>query len=184
MKNIIASAAAILLMILFSVTVNADAIGSTETEELEQFIQTEFAKTHIPGMSVAIVDADSTLFTRAYGGVTDTRTSFILGSLSKSFTAVAVMQLAEQGKINLNSPFITYLPDEQNADSKTTVKQLLNHTSGIRTYATPKNYSTSAAVAPFEYSNAGYGLLGKIIERVSGMDYGSYIKKHISSLWV
>jgi CubicO group peptidase (beta-lactamase class C family) len=154
-------------------------IGETSTDVLEQFIQTEFAKTHIPGMSVAIVDADSTLFTGTYGDVRDTRTSFILGSISKSFTATAIMQLVEQGLIDINLPFVTYLPEEENADGKTTVKQLLNHTSGIRTYATPQNNSTSATVAPYMYSNTGYGLLGKIVERVSGMEYGSYIKEHI-----
>ncbi|MDR1001854.1 MAG: beta-lactamase family protein [Oscillospiraceae bacterium] len=192
MRKIIASGLAILLLTLLAVSVTADelstantantasAIGGTSAEELEQFIQTEFAKTHIPGMSVSIVDADSTLFTGTYGNVSDTRTSFILGSITKSFTAVAIMQLAEQGLVDVNSPFVTYLPEEEkNANSKTTVKQLLNHTSGIRTYKTPKNYSTSAETSPYEYSNSGYGLLGKIVERVSGMDYGSYIKKHI-----
>jgi CubicO group peptidase (beta-lactamase class C family) len=188
MKKIIASGLVILLLTLFAIPVGADAlsstsianeIGSVSTEELAQFIQTEFVKTHIPGMSVAIVDANSTLFTGTYGDVADTRALFILGSMSKSFTAAAIMRLAEQGKIDLNSPFVTYLPEEKNANSATTVKQLLNHTSGIRTYATPKNYSTSATVEPYEYSNSGYGLLGKIVEAVSGMEYGSYIKKHI-----
>ncbi|MDR0952440.1 MAG: beta-lactamase family protein [Oscillospiraceae bacterium] len=188
MRKIIALGLAILLLTLFAIPITANAlsvtntsrgIGETSSEELEQFIQTEFAKTHIPGMSVAIVDAGSTMFTGAYGDVRDTRTSFILGSISKSFTAAAIMQLVEQGKVDLDSPFVTYLPEEENADGKTTVKQLLNHTSGIRTYATPQNYKTSAIVAPYVYSNTGYGLLGKIVERVSGMEYGSYIKEHI-----
>ncbi|MEG2859435.1 MAG: serine hydrolase domain-containing protein [Clostridia bacterium] len=146
--------------------------------ELDAYIQQEFKKTHIPAMSVEIVDAQGVAFSGSYGEGSTLDTPYILGSISKSFTAVAIMQLVEQGKIVLADPIAAYLPSV-NSDCKTTVKQLLNQTSGIHTYMTLENYRTPNTTTGWEYANVNYNLLGQIVERVSGIPYGDYIKAHI-----
>ena len=143
---------------------------------LARYIEREFEKTHIPGMSVVIVDAEKVLLAESYGDCEGTDHPFVLGSLSKSFTAASVMQLAEQGKIDLSKPVAEYLPE---VDGGCTVKQLLNQTSGIGTYSTLEQYSSSDIPTDYEYSNVNYGLLGKMVEKVSGMEYGAYLQKHL-----
>lgn len=129
-------------------------------------------------------------------------TKFNLGSINKNFTRVAVLQLARQGKLSLDAPIKTYLPDYPNADAaaKVTVRQLLNMTSGIGDFfgerydATPKekirrlqDYLPLFADRPLEfepgtsnkYSNGGYIVLGLIIEKVSGLDYYTYVRENI-----
>lgn len=178
MKKIIAVGLSLLLLTLMAAPLTANAEEAIANEELEQYIQTEFEKTHVPGMSVAIVDADNVEFIGNYGDCESADTPFILGSISKSFTAVAIMQLVEQGKINLDEPISVYLP-EADQSSKTTVKQLLHHTSGIHTYMTLEDYISSDTVMGYEYANVNYNLLGLIVEQVSGLSYADYLKANI-----
>lgn len=166
------------ILVVLCIWLPVSAGEPISNDDLNAYIQNEFDKTNIPAMSVEIVDADSVLFSEQYGDGATADTPFILGSISKSFTAVAISQLVEQGKIDVTEPFCTYLPDaDQN--SKTTVKQLLNHTSGIHTNMTLEDYSSSDTVEPYEYANVNYNLLGLIIEQVSGMSYGDYIETYI-----
>lgn len=131
-----------------------------------------------------------------------TNTKFNIGSINKTFTGIAVRQLAAEGKINLNDPIKKYLPDYPNADAaaKVTVQHLLNMTSGIGDFfgerydATPKekikslkDYLPLFADKPLEfepgarnlYSNGGYIVLGLIVEKASGTDYYAYVREHI-----
>ena len=131
-------------------------------------------------------------------------TKFNLASMTKMFTAVAVAQLVEKGKITLDEPVGKVLPDYPNREvsEKVTVRQLLNHTSGLagadrtaekllatfrqgaRTISEhlsafagdPLNFEPGSR---FEYSNYGYILLGAIIEKISGQDYYSYVRENI-----
>lgn len=147
-------------------------------QDLESYIVDEFEKSHLPGMSFEIVDEDSVLFEGSYGEAESSDQPFILGSLSKSFTALAIMQLEEKGLISLDAPVAKYLP-EFDQSSDTTVRQLLTHTSGIKMSATMKNYRSSDILEPYLYSNQNYNLLGRIVEEVSGKDYGDYIQLYI-----
>ncbi len=127
-------------------------------------------------------------------------TKFNLGSMNKMFTAVAIAQLAQQGKLNFQDPLGKYLIDYPNPEvAKITIHQLLTHTGGtgdifgpdfetnIEKLRTPRDYITlygnrSPAFQPgsrFEYSNYGFVLLGAIIEKVSGQDYYNYIQEEI-----
>ena len=129
-------------------------------------------------------------------------TRFNLGSINKSFTRVAVYQLARKGRLALDDTIKRFLPDYPNADAaaKVTVRQLLNMTSGIGDFfggrydATPKekirklqDYLPLFADLPLEfepgtsnkYSNGGYIVLGLIVENVSGVDYYSYVRENI-----
>jgi CubicO group peptidase (beta-lactamase class C family) len=128
-------------------------------------------------------------------------TKFNLGSMNKMFTAVAIAQLAEQGKLSFDDKVGKFLLDYPNKDvaSKVTIHHLLTHTSGLGSYwnakfdarrATIKTVADYLALfadepllfepgARFEYSNSGYIVLGAIIEKVSGQSYYDYVREHI-----
>jgi CubicO group peptidase (beta-lactamase class C family) len=128
-------------------------------------------------------------------------TRFRVGSANKMFTAIGVLQLVEKGRIALDAPVGTYLPDYPNADfaKNVTIRQLLSHTGGAGDIFTPeyeaKRLETRTVadyVALFGsrardvseegkgvYANYGYVLLGRIIEVISGEDYYDYVQRHI-----
>lgn len=120
--------------------------AKSETEEetntysdIDTYLQTCVKNAHIPSLSVTIVDKNNVLFSENYGDCENSDTPFFLGSVSKSFTAVCIMQLVEQGKIDLSANISTYLPDVTDGE-KITVSQLLNHTSGLGEYQTIEDY--------------------------------------------
>jgi len=128
-------------------------------------------------------------------------TRFRVGSMDKMFTAVAVMQLAQTGKLDLQAPLITYLKTYPNTDwaRKVTVQHLLTHTGGAGDIFTPEYndkreqlrtlqdyidlYGTRASDfepgAKWEYANYGYILLGRVVEVVSGQSYYDYVADHV-----
>ena len=136
---------------------------------------------------------------REKGTMTSVETRLRLGSMNKMFTALAVLQLIEAGKLALSDPILQYLPDYPNRDlaSKVTVRNLLTHTGGtgdIFGQAFDKNrlglkehgdyvklYGSRDQIPDglFRYSNYGYVLLGVLIEKVSGMSYYDYVEKNI-----
>jgi CubicO group peptidase (beta-lactamase class C family) len=159
---------------------------------------------------VVLIAKDSRiLFHEAYGNADREKkvpnrkdTKFNLGSINKSFTRVAIHQLARQGKLLLDDPIKKFLPDYPNAQAaeKVTIRHLLNMTSGIGDFfgsrydATPKDkirtlqdYLPLFSDLPLEfepgtnnrYSNGGYVVLGVIIEKVSGVDYYTYVRENI-----
>jgi CubicO group peptidase (beta-lactamase class C family) len=128
----------------------------------------------------------------------DIQTHFRIASISKCITAVAIMQLVEKGKIRLDQDARNYIPYFPKKKWKFTVRQLLNHTAGIRNYYKNefddiKHYPTlkdaveivakdSLDFKPgtkYMYTTLGYNFLGAIIEKVSGMSYSGYLKKNI-----
>src|ERR1700694_920171 len=149
------------------------------------------------------------VFQRAYGMADRERsvannleTAFNLGSINKVFTQIAILQLGAAGKLNLDSTLAAYWPDYPNkaVANKITIRQLMRHTSGIggNIFASPaggtrndvrtlKDYLGLFVNEPPQfapgtsnaYSNAGYVVLGLLIERLSGQDYYTYVRDHI-----
>jgi len=157
---------------------------SPDYEKISEQIADDVEKYHIPGMAVIVVDKDNVLFQETYGKCDNIDTPFIIGSMSKSFTALAIMQLVEEGKIHLDSPITEYIDtSEWFVDCvnchRITVRNLLNQTSGITTYQTFGKLKCTNSYGSHVYSNANYGLLGLIIEAVSGMTYEEYVTKNI-----
>ncbi len=124
---------------------------------------------------------------------------FRIGSITKQFTAVAILQLMEQGKLNLQDSITKFIPDYPTHGHKITIEHLLTHTSGIMNYTDMKDFEKQMTLdkkpiemidffknqpmgfAPgtkFSYSNSGYFLLGYIIEKVSGKTYPQYIEEN------
>lgn len=146
--------------------------------DIDTYLSSCAEKAHIPAMSVTIVDKDNVLFSQSYGSCESCDTPFVLGSVSKSFTAVCIMQLVEQGKIDLNAAISTYLPNATDGN-KITVGQLLNHTSGLGEHQTLENYKIINEQGVHHYANVNYSLLGEIIETVSGQSYNDYITENL-----
>lgn len=165
------------LALYSSVTANASTNQNTYTE-IDNYLQKSVKSTNIPGMSVIIIDKDSVLFSNTYGNCNSIDTPFIIGSMSKSFTAVSIMRLVEQDKINLDSNVSAYLPDVS-VGSKITVRQLLNQTSGLGEYQRLSSMKITDSYGKHQYANVNYNVLGKIIESVSGMSYEEYVTQNI-----
>ena len=150
---------------------------------------------------VTIASKAAGIANKGTGAVIDLNTKFNLGSMNKMFTAVAVAQLAQAGKLSFTDTVGKHLPDYPNKEvaEKVTIHHLLTHTSGMGMYwnekfmAQREKLLTVAAHLPlfaddpllfppgekFQYSNSGYMLLGAIIEKVSGQDYYSYVQEHV-----
>lgn len=164
----------------------------------------------VPGLAVGIVHKGKLVYQKGFGyadiesriAVTP-KTCFRIASISKTFTAVAIMQLVEQGKINLDDRVEKYLSwfkaRTKNFDSRNiTLRQLLSHTGGVfRDGSTPhwendkfpdlsglkKSISQKTVVfenlTQFKYSNFGFALLGEVIKKASGFEYDKYVAKNI-----
>ena len=177
----------IILCLVFGISgirASAAEIETTDYSSIDKQIAEDIEKYHIPAMAVAVVNKDSVLFEKTYGNCESANQPFIIGSMSKSFTAIAIMQLYEQGKIDLESQIDEYIDTsewfENNTDhSRITVKDLLNHTSGITTFQAFGSLKSTVQYGSYEYANVNYGLLGLIIEAVSGMSYEQYIEQNI-----
>jgi CubicO group peptidase (beta-lactamase class C family) len=183
----------------------AVAAEGPDFSSIDRYVEKEVARDNVPGLALAVVKGDRLQHFRGFGGVDGAgdrptlTTSFVLGSMSKSITAVAVMQLAEQGKLELDAPVQRYLPwfrvDSAEASSRITVRHLLNHTSGIPGKAPrapgddPSIQDHARALrdvelvhspgGPYEYSSPNYQVLGAVVEEVSGMKFGEYLARHI-----
>lgn len=158
-----------------------------------------------PGISVVITENGKTAYRNERGlanidakiAITPS-TSFRFASITKQFTAAAILKLADQGKISLDDPLTKYLPDYPGPGGAATVRQLLNHTSGIMPYTqipgwvekanTGASTTTQGLIDEFkavplqfkpgekyEYNNSGYVLLGAILEKVTGKSWDEAI---------
>jgi CubicO group peptidase (beta-lactamase class C family) len=157
--------------------------------------------------AVLVARDDVVLFDKGYGSANlewnipnDGATKFRLGSVTKQFTAVAILLLQERGKLTLDAPVKTYLPDAPAAWDKVTVRHLLTHSAGIPNFTSFPDYGASKTLpathasliarfrdkplefAPgekFAYSNSGYVLLSAIIETLSGQSYAAFVAENL-----
>ncbi len=200
------------LFVPLSVSAEADVRGPQSKEELQKFVDTYFQnnlnKKNVPGAIVTIVKNGEVLLSKGYGyadldqktPATD-KSVFRIGSISKSFTATAAMQLVEQGKLDLHKDINQYLSSYQikkTFDKPITLHHLLTHTSGLdaQTYAiTTQDIKMKETMAQYlshnlpkrilspgveaQYSNYGFGIIGNLVEERSGMSFEDYMQKHI-----
>jgi CubicO group peptidase (beta-lactamase class C family) len=188
----------------------ASGLPLETAEQIDAYIQSRMRADHIPGLALAVVRGDQIVYLKGYGvagpdgrAVTP-QTPFILGSTSKSFTALAVMQLVEAGQIDLDASVTRYLPWFRTADeaasARITVRHLLYQNSGLPVYAGREGMSEDdqgdtalengirqlagvrlnhPAGQVFEYANENYTLLGMIVQAVSGTTYEEYVQSEI-----
>ena len=168
--------------------------------------QTVLQRTGTPGATLAIYRDGKPVYVHAYGLADQecktpatVSTHYEIGSITKQFTAAAILQLQEAGKLDIGATLATYLPDAPHA-KEVTLKQLLSHTSGMPEYLDgPDVEQWAVKPATFDqimarikgkpldfppgsrwsYSNSGYALLGRIIEVTSHETYEHYVKAHL-----
>lgn len=185
----------------------ATLAGPADEATVDAWLDAQIRDAGIPGAALVVVRDGRIVHERGFGIADDhgrpieATTPFVIGSLSKSITALATMQLVDTGRVDLDTPVERYLPEFTTADPATaasiTVRELLTHTSGlspavgVTSVATPaadlddqvRRLATTALVAPpgtaYAYSNANYLVLGRLIEAVSGQTFGAYVQTHV-----
>jgi len=197
-----------LLPILFLLTINLfgqNQVENSTTKRLDNLYNTFFTKDGV-GCATLISKNGKIIYEKAFGMVdmeanlpANTKNVFRIGSITKQFTAIAILQLYEQGKLDLKDGIQKYVADFPSNNVKITIEHLLTHTSGIKNLTeiegleikqTP--YSAKELIDLFKnksldfqpgekysYSNSGYVLLGYILEKISGKTYDDYIKSNI-----
>ncbi|SHL58230.1 serine hydrolase [Chryseobacterium polytrichastri] len=206
MKNLY-SLKSILLIVFYLLGLNT-GFGQSKAEQIEKLMTFSHETGQFNG-SLVVAEHGKVIYKKGFGLANmewdipnQANTKFRLGSITKQFTAVLVMQLVEQGKIKLDAPIVTYLPGyPPQAGEKVTIHHLLSQSSGIKDYTNLpgfRNGGSQNALSPealiklfadqplefepgekFAYSNSNYVLLGKIIERVTGSSYAQYVQDNI-----
>jgi CubicO group peptidase (beta-lactamase class C family) len=173
--------------------------------EVDEFLEGQMSRHGIPGLSVAIIENGAVTYRQGYGEAAPGRpmtadTPQPIGSISKTVTATAVLQLVEDGLINLDEPVRTYLPEFTVADAQAsrevTVRQLMEHTSGLSDAGYNRVLDPSTTLAEgvrdlrhaevsappgtkHQYFNPNYSVLGLLIERVTESTYRDVVAKRI-----
>ncbi len=166
----------------------------TVYQRLDEYIARHMSEMGLPGMTLALADRNGLLRSSQYGfadvksGVkVSSQTMFEIGSISKSFVAIAVLQLAEEGKLDLQKPVTTYLPwlKTETKFAPFTTHHLLSHTSGLSGIPLLNRVAATTLRVGFEpgsswvYSNIGYVLLGFLIEAVDKRPFAEAIRQRV-----
>ncbi len=191
----------LIIIILLSVPFNTLADTVNTDDELSTALEKIRIKNDIPSMSVAIITSGEITYIRGFGFLdkkqektTNEESLFRIASITKLFTAQAIMQLVEKNKIELNEKVGRYLSSFK--ESSITIKQLLTHSSGISDTIKPVGFEKQRTVGSylglvkqslpennegkdFEYSDTNFNVLGAIISSVSGDSYEKYIYNNI-----
>lgn len=188
-------------------------LDSSTINQIESMVKTIMDKNHTPGAAVGIVKDGKLVYAEGFG-VSELGTQtpvtpesiFFMASIAKSVTGMAIMQLVEEGKIDLDAPVTKYLPYFTLADPSAraiTIRQLLSHTSGMADYGdlmadftNPDNPTDDGVLENYvrsfvdesllfspgkdwSYSNSGFDTLGDVVAKVSGQSYEAYVQEHI-----
>lgn len=194
------------LLLVLNIAI-VSVFGQDVVKSIDQYLQEKYPANE-PGVIALVIKDGKTLIRKGYGIANiKSKTSLTpetisrIGSVTKQFTSTAILKLAEEGKLSLTDPITKFLPDYPTQGKTVTVWNLLNHTSGIKSYTSiasnmttenkAKNVSHAELLASFEnepfdfdpgdqwlYNNSGYYLLGMIIEKVSGMSWDQYLTKN------
>ncbi len=186
------------------------ADASPDFAAIDRYVQTEMDAQRIPGLALGVVQGGRVVHLQGFGKADQSgravtpQTPFFIGSVTKSFTALAIMQLSEAGRVDLDAPVQRYLPwwrvADPDASARVTVRHLLYQVSGL-SKATGNKYATSGGTADsaledrvrslrtaeltapvgttWQYSNANYWTLGLIVQTVTGQSYEAYVQQHI-----
>lgn len=196
----------VLAVAIFSLFSNVFVRAQVADPRFDEYVNAVARLGHFNGYVLVARDGKA-VFSKGYGmanfeddAPNTPQTKFRLASITKGFTAMAVMMLREKGQLNLQDSVCKYLPDCPATWKPITLRHLLSHTSGIPDYTSLPGFMRTISLrltndeltasfmdkpllfAPgetFSYSNSNYILLGQIIEKLSGQSYGSFIRENI-----
>jgi CubicO group peptidase (beta-lactamase class C family) len=196
-------------LLVLGATAPADAVASEPSapaDAIDRFVQAWMCANGVPGLALAVTRDTEVVHLRGYGDAGNGHpvtpdSQFLVGSLSKSFTALAVLQLVEAGRIDLDAPVVAYLPGFTVADRaqarRITVRMLLNQTSGMADAGFPEMTlpqpgtiadrvaSLRAAKlvsepgTAFHYFSPNYAVLARLVEVVTGRPFQAYLDAHV-----
>lgn len=206
MKKYHFKSAFIALLSVVAIVIPNPIFAQSLSEKIETLIQTEIKDKNGPGGVFMVAKKGEIIYQNAFGKANlelevplTTDYVFQIGSMTKQFTAVAIMMLQQQGKLNTNDLLSKYIPDFPAGD-KITIHHLLTHTSGIKDFTKMKSIKDIAQkeMSPkmmvdffknepvdflpgekFDYNNSGYVVLGYLLEIVSGMSYEDFIENNV-----
>lgn len=197
-----------IIFVIASITTTSSVCAKDKKAQIENLVQKYVDDDQFAG-SILVAEKGKVIFKKGYGLANmeweianSPTTKFRIGSLTKQFTAMLIMQLVQEGKIELNAKITEYLPDyRKDTGDKISVHHLLTHTSGIPSYTGLPNFFKDVSRvyfsvddftkrycsgdlqfepgATFRYNNSGYFLLGNIIEKVTGDTYEKVLQKRI-----
>ena len=191
--------------LFFAVVFLLAATILAKADAADEYVRAQMRERHVPGAAIAVIKDGKIVKAEGYGlanvelNVPATKeTVFEIGSISKQITAAAIMLLVEEGKINTDEKISKYLPNTPESWNKVTIKNLLTHTSGIKSYTGLSGFELTKrlkrdefikAIGTFQlefepgerwsYSNSGYNLLGFIIESVTQKSYWDFVQTRI-----
>lgn len=205
MKNIRHRKTLALIMVLTFLSVQTKIFGQSLESRVDSLLNEKYSSS-LPGAVFLVSKNGKTVYKKAFGlsnmesrTLMQTNNVFEIGSITKQFTAISILMLVENKKLRLNDPLSKFIPDYPNGNM-ITIHHLLTHTSGIRDFTKVKGLNAIAKeeLSPkelvdffkdepmdfqsgekFEYCNAGYMLLGYIIESITGKSYGDYVGENI-----
>jgi CubicO group peptidase (beta-lactamase class C family) len=196
---------AALFVFLFATAALAQTSNDAKVRELEAFVETQMSAQQITGLSIAVVSGDFR-WSRGFGYAdldnhvpATAESSYRMGSVSKPMTAIAVLKLADEGKIDLDAEVQTYVPYFPRKKFPITVRQLLAHQGGVSHYRDymkegrikePKTTREAIAIfadwdlvnepgTKYQYTSYGYNLLGAVVEEVSKQPFGTYMTENV-----
>jgi D-alanyl-D-alanine carboxypeptidase len=181
------------------------ATHPAHADRVDKYIKSQMAEHRIPGLALKIIRDGKLAKTAAYGLAsielnvpTRRETAFEIGSITKQFTAAGILLLAQEGKLSVDDRISKYLKDLPEAWTNVTIRHLLTHTSGIKSYTgldgfqiwrhlTQDQFIKAIGKEPMEfqpgdswkYCNTGFNLLGYIIENASGKNYWDFMSQRI-----
>jgi len=194
------------VLVLLLLLIQSFAFAQILDKKIDSLLANVFTDTNGPGGVFMITKSGKPIYQKAFGKANielnvdmQTANVFQLGSITKQFTAIAILMLEEEGRLSVNDPISTFITDYPNGNH-ITIHQLLNHTSGVKDFTKMKalNQMAQQNLSPkelvdffknesvdfqpgekFEYNNSGYAILGYIIELVAKETYENFIQKNI-----
>jgi D-alanyl-D-alanine carboxypeptidase len=195
-----------LLSVVISQANAQTSLPADVTGQIDKLVTDTLARTGVPSASIAIVKDGTVVYVKTYGDAklepktpATTAMRYSIGSISKQFTAAAILLLQEQGKLSLDDKVAKYIPDLTRAN-EVTIRQLLSHTSGYQDYW-PQDYVMKPMLEPtsarkimdtwakkpldfepgtkWQYSNTGYVIAGAIVEKVAGVPFFKFMQQKI-----
>jgi len=178
---------------------------SAFADQVDDYVRSQIIERHVPGVAVAVIKGGKIVKMKGYGLASvefnvpaTSKTVFEIGSVSKQMTAAGIMLLVEDGKLQIDEKISKYLPNTPEAWKDVTIRHLLTHTSGIKSYSSLDGFELSRRLKiddfikllspyPLEftpgekniYSNSGFNLLADIIETQSGKPYLEFMRERI-----
>ena len=194
-----------LALLFFATPAIAQDLTATESAKVDTIVTDTLARNGVPSASIAIVRGGRIVYAKAYGKQSETIATpradapYQIASISKQFTAAAILLLEDEGKLSLDDTVAKWIPGITDGD-KITIRQLLSHTSGLQDYW-PQDYSFAAMEKPvtpqeivdrwakkpldfapgtqWQYSNTGYVVAGMIVEKAAGKPLLTYLQDKV-----